>query len=118
MTFIIVGQVTLYFPNGTDIKLGITAVQTEKMPLETIAEPVTGFRYHRPVLDFLVFTFIERPGIVTTGQLQRPAGSQSEFKTQIHRRCRIVQQVGFHPYFLTENRGCHANCKQHQGPFP
>ena len=51
-------------PHTADIVFCKPGMNTEKMSVETFAQPVPEFRHHHPMLDLLIIVFIKGPRII------------------------------------------------------
>ena len=70
-------------PHTADIVFCKPGMNTEKMSVETFAQPVPEFRHHHPMLDLLIIVFIKGPRILPPHQIEGCTLAQPEFKPDV-----------------------------------
>lgn len=79
------------------IVFGVMGVQAEKVAVEALAKPVAYFGLYQPMFPPGV---AELPRIVVALYVERYAGAERRFDTQVDRRGGIVEQVALDGPFL------------------
>ena len=72
--------------------------------MKAFAEPVAELRLDQEVLHLAVFVAVERPGVVSTRNVERRFLSESELKSGIGSRRRPIKQIGFNGHLLHARR--------------
>lgn len=81
------------------------------MSRKTRAEPIAGFGLYQPVFRA---SSLYRPPFVAARNIQRPVGSQSDFRSDAYRSQRIVKKIALDAGFLRLREGRRQGEQQQQ----
>ena len=77
--------------HASDIEIGIQKMHAQKMPFETVAEPMPDFGLYHPEFEFPIVA--ECPGIISRIDLERNPRSQPHLKTCIEGRGSPIKRI-------------------------